>query len=84
VTGPAVPAGGINDIVDIQLFCRGINRNNLSPTANQDLAYMVRQKATNNPSFREASLIGDLRVDDSNTNTFTFQMQVKLAHPIKL
>jgi len=83
-TGPAVAAGGINDIVDIQLWCRGINRNNVSPTANQDLAYLVRQKATNNPSFRDASLVGENKVDDSNTNTFTFLMTVRLAHPFKL
>jgi hypothetical protein len=84
VTASAVPAAGINDIVDVKLHCSGINRNNLSPTANHDLAYIVRQKATNNPSFKDAALVGELRVDDGDTNTFTFLMTVRLAHPLRL
>jgi type IV pilus assembly protein PilM len=84
---PAAPTGdvgGVNDISEISLVCRGINRGSLSPTANADLAFLVKQGLTNNPAFRDASLVGDLRVDESNTNMFTFSVTLKLTHPFKL
>jgi type IV pilus assembly protein PilM len=84
VNPAAGPVGGINDILEISLTCRGINRTSISPTANQDLAFLVRQGVTNNPVFRDAVLVGDLKVDDSVPNTFTFLMTLKLAHPLKL
>lgn len=78
------PGANAGEIADISLLCRGVNRSSLSPTANTDLAFLVKQGLTNNPAFKEANLVGDLRVDDSNTNTFTFSLMIKLAHPLKL
>lgn len=80
VTAPA----NASDISDVSLLCRGVNRNNISPTANTDLAFLVQRSLTNNPAFKQATLVGDLRVDEGNTNTFTFSLMIKLAHPLKL
>jgi type IV pilus assembly protein PilM len=79
---PAAAVGG--EIADISLVCRGVNRNSISPTANTDLAFLVRQGLTNNPVFKEANLTGELKLAEGNTNTFTFSLMIKLAHPIKL
>jgi type IV pilus assembly protein PilM len=81
-TSPTGPVAG--QIDDINLTCRGVNRNSVSPTANTELAFLVQQALTNNPTFKQASLQGELKVDESNTNTFTFTLLVKLAHPFKL
>jgi type IV pilus assembly protein PilM len=83
ITVPTAPAN-VGEVADISLLCRGVNRNSLSPTANTDLAFLVKQGLTNNPAFKEATLVGDLKVDEGNTNTFTFSLLVKLAHPFKL
>jgi len=87
---PAMPmaapttAAAVGEVADISLVCRGVNRNSLSPTANTDLAFLVKQGLTNNPAFKDASLVGDLKVDDGNTNTFTFSLLIRLTHPFKL
>jgi type IV pilus assembly protein PilM len=87
---PAMPmaapttAAAAGEVADISLVCRGVNRNSLSPTANTDLAFLVKQGLTNNPAFKDASLVGDLKVDEGNTNTFTFSLLVRLTHPFKL
>jgi type IV pilus assembly protein PilM len=77
---PAAPG----ELADISLVCRGINRNNIYPTANTDLAFLVQQGLTNNPAFRTATLVGELRLGENNTNTFTFSLLVRLTHPFKL
>ncbi|HUD45795.1 MAG TPA: type IV pilus assembly protein PilM [Candidatus Baltobacteraceae bacterium] len=82
MTTPSGPTVG--EITDINLLCRGINRTTVSPTANTDLAFLVQQGLTNNPAFKSANLVGNLQVDDSNTNTFTFSLLLKLTQPIKL
>ncbi len=81
---PPTAAAAAGEVAELSLLCRGINRNGVSPTANTDLAFLVRQGLTNNPAFKGADLVGDLRVDEGNTNTFTFSLTVKLAHPLKL
>jgi hypothetical protein len=72
------------EITDISLLCRGVNRNNVSPNANTDLAFLLKQGLTNNPAFKQADLSGDITVDPANSNNFTFSLTVKLTHPIKL
>jgi hypothetical protein len=83
VAAPVVATSG-DEITDMTLQCRGVNRNLVAPTANMDLAILVKQNLTNNPAFKQADVSGDVRVDESNTNTFTFSLTLKLTHPIKL
>ena len=83
LTPPTAPVNP-GEIADIRLLCRGVNRTSVSPTANTELAFLVQQALTNNPVFKQATLEGELKVDDGNTNTFTFSLMVKLAHPFKL
>ncbi len=78
-TGPAA-----NEISALNLTCRAVNRQSLSPTANSDLAFMVRQDLTNSPCFKEAVLKDTLTADSNSTNTFTFSLTVKLTKPFKL
>lgn len=80
-SGETVDLGAISEIA---LMFRGVNRNNVSPTANADLAFQVQHGLTNNPAFKSAELQGDLVVDGGNTNTFYFSLNVKLTHPLKL
>jgi type IV pilus assembly protein PilM len=79
-TAPAKP----DEVTELTLSCRGVNRISVSPSANTDLAFLLQQDLTNNPVFKAATLSGDLKVDDANSNTFTFSLTVKVAHPFKL
>jgi hypothetical protein len=87
---PQVPLTAAGDTVDlgaisqVNLSFRGVNRNNISPNANSDLAYQVQHVMTNSPAFKAATFQGDLTVDMGNTNTFTFMFLVTLTHPLKL
>ena len=75
---------GGNAISTVALLCRGVNRTDLSPTANFDLAYAVLQSVTNNPFFTDKSTLGnDISVDEGS-NTFSFSLTVQLKHPFKL
>jgi hypothetical protein len=75
---------GANDISAISLTCRAVTRQNVSPSANSDLAFALKQQMTNSTFFKAASFDGELAVDGSNTNTFTFSLTVTLAKPFKL
>jgi type IV pilus assembly protein PilM len=79
--GDTVDLGAISQI---NLSFRGVNRNNVSPNANSDLAYQLQRVMTNNPAFKSADFQSDLTVDMGNTNTFTFMFLVTLTHPLKL
>jgi hypothetical protein len=81
---PATPSGG-NEIATINIFCRGVNRDTLSPSANSDLAYAVLQNLTNSPYFTEKSaLANDTFKVDQNSNTFSFSLTAQLKQPFKL
>jgi hypothetical protein len=80
-SGETVDLGSISEI---NLSCRGVNRASVSPNANMDLAFQVQHGLTNNPTFKQATLQGDLTVDAGNTNTFSFSLLVRLTHPLKL
>ena len=67
-------------VTNVTLLCRAINR---AGTANDDLAYAVRNFLTNSPSFADPATLGDLQ-NDPDTNTFTFEVTVNLRHPFKL
>ncbi|HEX3720196.1 MAG TPA: type IV pilus assembly protein PilM [Verrucomicrobiae bacterium] len=83
VAAPVVAPTG-DQITDITLLCRGVNRTTIGQTANKDLAILVKQNLTNNPAFKQADVSGDVTVDSNNTNTFTFSLTLKLTHPFKL
>lgn len=89
--GKAKPAAKTNEIENITLTCRGVNLNPIKPTHNKELAFTLDrelQAATNfftigtNASFLTAG--SKLVVDANSTNTFTFEVTLKLARPVKL
>jgi hypothetical protein len=77
---------GANEIAKINLTCRAVNRQNLSPMANEHLAFAVQRELNKSPSFKEATFSqqAELTMDGNNTNTFTFSITVTLAKPFKL
>jgi hypothetical protein len=84
-TSPGGPVANANDISAISLTCRAVTRQNVSPSANSDLAYALKQQMTNSTFFKSATFDAEsLTVDGSNTNTFTFSLTVTLAKPFKL
>jgi cell division protein FtsB len=85
VPGMAVVVGA-NEIAKINLTCRAVNRQNLSPMANEHLAFAVQRELNKSPSFKEATFSqqAELTMDGNNTNTFTFSITVTLAKPFKL
>ena len=72
---------GANDLKTVKLLCRGIKR---PGTANVDLAYAVKQALTNSPSFTNVTELGNIELNNGDTNTFTFTVTVDLRHPFKL
>jgi type IV pilus assembly protein PilM len=84
---PAVvvaPPGLGNVISTLSIVCRGVNRVDLSPSANAELAYTVLQNLTNNAFFSDKSALGnDIRMDEGS-NTFSFSLTVQLKQPFKL
>ena len=89
--GKAKPAAKTNEIETVSLTCRGVNLNTIKPTHNKDLAFTLDrqlQASTNyftigtNISFLPSG--SKLMVDANNTNTFTFEVNLKLKRPVKL
>jgi type IV pilus assembly protein PilM len=82
---PVASSGQGNAISTLSLFCRGVNRPDLSPSANYDLAYAVLQNLTNSPYFTTNSAFGPdgIKIDEGS-NTFNFSLTVELKHPFKL
>jgi type IV pilus assembly protein PilM len=82
---PTAPAGQGNVIGYLSLLCRGVNRLDLSPSANSDLAYAVLQNVTNSDYFTDKCSFGpEGIVMDDGSNTFSFSLMVQLKHPFKL
>jgi type IV pilus assembly protein PilM len=80
---PQVTAAQGNEIGTLSLLCRGVNRLDLSPSANSDLAYAVLQNVTNSAYFTDKSALGDYSID-AGSNTFSFYLTVQLKEPFKL
>jgi type IV pilus assembly protein PilM len=80
----ALAAAAGNAISTISLLCRGVNREDLSASANFDLAYAVLQSVTNSADFTDKSALGANIVTDPGSNTFSFYLTVELKHPFKL
>ena len=82
-SAPTAATGSTAGISTLFLTCRGVNRSDLSPSANSDLAYSVLQCVTNSPYFTDKSFLGtDITPDDSNT--FHFSLTVALKKPLPL
>lgn len=81
-TVTATPTAG-NAISQITMDCRGVNRTDLSPNANSDLAYAVQAGLTNSEYFTNPVTLSGLK-QDSDTNTFVFSVTATLRHPFKL
>ena len=84
VAALATPSLG-NVISTISLFCRGVNRVDLSPSANSDLAYAVLQNLTNHSDYftEKTTFVDDMKIDEGS-NTFSFSVTGQLKHPFKL
>jgi len=82
---PGAPVADADSISAVSLTCRAVTRQNVSPTANSDLAYLMQREMTNSTFFKDAKFDAEtLTVDGSNTNTFTFSLTVTLTKPFKL
>ncbi len=73
-----------NVISGLSLFCRGVNREDLSLSANFNLAYAVLQNVTNSAYFTDKSALGQTISVDAGSNTFSFSLTVELKHPFTL
>jgi hypothetical protein len=82
---PVAPTPALGNVISsISLLCRGVNREDLSPSANSDLAYAVLQNVTNSAYFTDKSALGQTISVDPGSNTFSFYLRVELKHPFKL
>jgi type IV pilus assembly protein PilM len=83
-------AAATNQIEVVNLTCRGKNLKDVSPSANDELAFdLVRELQSNTNYFvtggtNGTQVVGRIAVDDSDTNTFTFQVMLRLKSPLKL
>jgi hypothetical protein len=72
-------AGATNEIAYLTLLCRAVR---VSPAADADLAYAVKEQIAACSWATSPIVLGDLGKND--TNTFTFPISVKLKRPFKL
>lgn len=80
-------AGGTNQIDTVLLTCRSVNLTSIKSDANTVLAESFAEELRNrtNDFVAEGTKIaGDIPGGDLTNLTFTFQLTVKLAKPIKL
>jgi hypothetical protein len=84
---PAAAPPNTNEVSSIKLTCRAISWSRISPTADTQLTIDLRDALLRNPMFLSGTngtrLDGQMRPDDG-TNTFRFDVLLKLAKPIKL
>jgi hypothetical protein len=83
---PAAPAApNTNEVSSIKLTCRAISWSRISPTADTQLTIDLRDALLRNPMFLSGTngtrLDGQMRPDDG-TNTFRFDVLLKLAKPV--
>jgi type IV pilus assembly protein PilM len=88
VPGPATPSatkGSTNEVSVITVVFRGVNLNNVSPTADSDIYYATETALKASPMFdpTETHLDGQNDIT-ADAPTFTFGMVIKLKKPIKL
>jgi hypothetical protein len=86
---PASKPVNTNEISTVNLTCRAISWARINPTADSSLAEALRLALLANTNVflggtNGTRLSGDLVRDEANTNTFRFEVKLKLAKPIKL
>lgn len=80
---PMTPAGG-QEIADLNLTLKGVDRKSISTTANAALAYAVKDSLNQSTNFfTNATLQGDME-EGVETNLISFKVTVHLRHPLKL
>ena len=69
----------------INLICRAVDLSTVDPSANTEVAYAVEKQLQACPVFdpKSTHLIGNIAADAA-TGTFTFDITVLLANPLKL
>ncbi len=83
---PATPAS-TNQITTITVKCQGLNLKKLDPSANDKLAFAVRDGLQASPLFdhKKTKLSGEIeQVDATNSVTFSFGLNLELKHPMNL
>ena len=85
----AASTGGINEIDTVLLTCRAVNLKQVNDSANtvltETLAEEFRSRTNHfNPDASMTKVTGNLIDADSTNLTFSFQVTVKLARPMKL
>ncbi len=76
-----------NEISTVNLTCRAIDWQRLSPTANTEIMQQLWAALRANPLFlggTNGTMLSGNMQPDQNTNTFRFEVKLKLATPIKL
>ncbi|MCD6340164.1 MAG: type IV pilus assembly protein PilM [Verrucomicrobia bacterium] len=82
-----------NTVSTINLTCRGVSWENVYATADSELAYTFLKELVKSPFFvgptnglsaTNATHISGNMQKDENSGTFTFDVKLKLAQPIKL
>jgi len=83
----AAKPANTNEISTVNLTCRAISWNRLRPTADLDLVNALKEALQASPHFLGGTngtrLSGEMRPDEG-TNSFRFEVKLKLAKPIKL
>jgi hypothetical protein len=78
--------GTTNEILVINLTCRGVSWNKLFATADSELAFALLKELEASPYFASGTngtqLAGQMEQDET-TGTFKFDVKLKLAKPIR-
>ena len=81
VASAATPA--TNEISQIGVRIRAMDREKFDRNANTDLAFAVQRVLTNSGFFTEAKFVGERQASET-TGTFSFDLALKLKRPFKL
>ena len=84
--GPHISANTSFDYIsNVVITCRLIDRKKLLPSANEDMAFAVKDALNASSWFKDAKLWDmGVQADPTDTNTMTFEINVGLKHPFKL
>jgi hypothetical protein len=84
---PVAPSGSGNEIDNILLVCRSVNLDRIKADAHTIIAEAVAEELRSQTNYfvpDGTKVIGEITSVDVTNLTFTFNVAVKLAHPVKL
>ena len=86
---PQAAPGSENEISVISILCRGVDLENISPTANSDLAYALKSELETSPYFVKESIeLAPIQKaqpsGDQARPLFSFGLTLKLKKPFKV